>query len=88
MLNETEMKIKRDLFAEILDLEQNYIVIKSFIVWKDYDVTVIGSNIQSFKDSLSRASAFVLGLFNLKCKRVNIQWESLFTSLDYALATF
>ena len=54
---------------------------------KDYDVSVIGQSIQSFKDSLSRASAFVLALYNLKGKRVNIPWEPLFTNLDYALAT-
>ena len=88
MLNETEIKIKQDLFAEILDLEKNYRIIESFVVGKDYDVTVIGSSIQSFKDNLSRASAFVLALYNLKGKRVNIPWEPLFTSLDYALATF
>jgi len=54
---------------------------------KDYDVSVLGQSIQSFKDSLSRASAFVLALYNLKGKRVNIPWEPLFTNLDYALAT-
>jgi hypothetical protein len=43
--------------------------------------------ILSFKDSLSRASAFVLALYNLKGRRVSIPWEPLFTSLDYALAT-
>ena len=86
MLNETEIKIKRDLFAEILELEQNYIVIKSFVAGKDYEVTVIGLSIQAFKDSLSRASAFVLGLYNLKGKRVNIPLESLFTSLDYGIS--
>jgi hypothetical protein len=42
---------------------------------------------QTFKDSLSRASAYVLALYNLKGRRVNIPWESLFTSLDYAIAT-
>jgi hypothetical protein len=87
MQNDTETKIKQDLFAEIQNLEQNYKVIESFIAGKDYDVTVIGSSIQSFKGSLSRASAFVLALYNFKGKRVNIPWESLFTSLDYALAT-
>ena len=87
MQNDTETKIKQDLFAEIQNLEQNYKVIESFIAGKDYDVTVIGSSIQSFKDSLSRASAFVLALYNFKGKRVNIPWEPLFTSLDYALAT-
>ena len=87
MQNDTEIKIKQDLFAEILNLEQNYKVLKSFVAGKDYDVTVLGSSIQSFKDSLSRASAFVLALYNLKGKRVNIPWEPLFTSLDYALAT-
>jgi hypothetical protein len=87
MQNDAETKIKQDLFAEILNLEQNYKVIEGFVSGKDYDVTVIGSSIQSFKDSLSRASAFVLALYNLKGKRVNIPWEPLFTNLDYALAT-
>jgi hypothetical protein len=87
MQNDTETKIKQDLFAEIQNLEQNCKVIESFIAGKDYGVTVIGPSIQSFKDSLSRASAFVLALYNFKGKRVNIPWDPLFTSLDYALAT-
>jgi hypothetical protein len=87
MQNDTEAKIKQDLFAEIQNLENNYVVIKGFLSGKDYDVTVIGGAIHAFKDSLSRASAFVLALYNLKGKRVNIPWEPLFTSLDYALAT-
>jgi hypothetical protein len=87
MQNDTETKIKQDLLAEIQNLEQNYKIIQSFIAGKDYDVTIIGSSIQSFKDSLSRASAFVLALYNFKGKRVNIPWEPLFTNLDYALAT-
>jgi hypothetical protein len=87
MQNDAEGKIKQDLLFEIQNLEQNYSVIKSFVAGKDYDVAVLGSSIQTFKDSLSRASAFVLALYNLKGKRVNIPWEPLFTSLDYALAT-
>ena len=87
MQDGTEPKIKQDLLVEIHNLEQNYKVIKGFISGKEYDVEVIGSSIQSFKDSLSRASAFVLALYNLKGKRVNIPWEPLFTSLDYVLAT-
>jgi hypothetical protein len=87
MQNDAETKIKQDLLAEILNLEQNYKVMDSFIAGKDYDVAVLGQSIQSYKDSLSRASAFVLALYNLKGKRVNIPWEPLFTNLDYALAT-
>lgn len=87
MQNNTEEKIKQDLLGEIQNLEQNYQVIQGFITGKDYDVTLVGNSVQSFKDSLSRASAFVLALYNLKGKRVNIPWEALFTSLDYALAT-
>ena len=87
MADNTETKIKQDLFAEIQNLEQNYKVIKSFLSATDYDAITLGGTIQSFKDSLSRASAFVLALYNLKGKRVNIPWEPLFTSLDYALAT-
>ena len=87
MQNDVETKIKQDLLAEIQCLEQNYKIIENFAAGKEYEVTVVGSSIQSFKDSLSRASAFVLALYNLKGKRVNIPWEPLFTSLDYALAT-
>jgi hypothetical protein len=87
MQDNTESRIKQDLFAETQNLEQNYKVIESFLSGKDYDSLAIGEAIQSFKDSLSRASAFVLALYNLKGKRVSIPWEPLFTSLDYALAT-
>src|ERR1039458_6696195 len=87
MQNDTETKIKQDLLAEIQNLEQNYKVIDGFISGKDYDITTIGTSIQSFRDSLSRASAFVLALYNFKGKRVSIPWEPLFTNLDYALAT-
>ena len=87
MQDNTEAKIKQDLIAEIQNLEQNYMVIKNFLSGKDYDNITIGQSIQSFKDSLSRSSAFVLALYNLKGKRVNIPWDPLFTSLDYALAT-
>ena len=87
MQSDAETKIKQDLYVEILNLEQNYKVIQGFMAGKDYDVSVIGQSIQSFKDSLSRASSFVLALYNLKGKRVNIPWEPLFINLDYALAT-
>ncbi|MGO8807653.1 MAG: hypothetical protein ACLQO7_13870 [Candidatus Bathyarchaeia archaeon] len=86
-MSEAETKLKQDLFVEIKNLEQNHTVIRSFTSGKDYDALAIGATLQSFKDSLSRASAFVLALYNLKGKRVNIPWEPLFTSLDYALAT-
>ena len=87
MQNDTETKIKQDLLAEIQTLEQNYKMLAGFISGNDYDPMTIGNSIQAFKDSLSRASAFVLALYNLKGRRVNIPWEPLFTSLDYALAT-
>ena len=87
MQNDTEKKIKQDLLAEIQTLEQNYRVLAGFISGTDYDPMTIGTSLQAFKDSLSRASAFVLALYNLKGRRVNIPWEPLFTNLDYALAT-
>jgi hypothetical protein len=87
MPDNTEEKIKKDLFVEIQNLEQNFAVISGFLSGKDYDSITIGQTIQSFKDSLSRASAFVLALYNLKGKRVSIPWDPLFTSLDYAVAT-
>ena len=87
MAGNAEANIKQDLFVEIQNLEQNYAVMRSFLGGEDYDNITLGQTIQSFKDGLSRASAFVLALYNLKGKRVSIPWEPLFTSLDYALAT-
>ena len=87
MADNTETKIKQDLLVEIQNLHQSYLAIESFLGGKDFDSLELGITIQTFKDSLSRASAFVLALYNLKGKRVNIPWETLFTSLDYALAT-
>ena len=87
MQNDAETKIKQDLLAEIQTLEQNYKVLAGFISGTDYDPMTVGTSLQAFKDSLSRASAFVLALYNLKGRRVNIPWEPLFTNLDYALAT-
>lgn len=87
MQDETEARIKQDLSEEIQKLEQNYSIIKGFIAGQDLDTPTLTATIQAFKDSLSRASAFVLALYNLKGERVNIPWETLFTSLDYALAT-
>jgi len=86
-MSDAEERIKQYLSVEIENLEKDYDVIGSFVSGRDYDSLVIGGTLQSFKDSLSRASAFVLALYNLKGKRVNIPWEPLFTSLDYALAT-
>jgi len=87
MQNDAEAKIKQDLLVEIQILSENFIVIDGFVRGNDYDSVLLGTSIQSFKDSLSRASAFVLALYNLKGKRVSIPWEQLFTSLDYAIAT-
>lgn len=84
---DTEAKIKQDILAEIQVMNENYRIIAGFISGQDYDPATIGNSMQTFKDSLSRASAYVLALYNLKGRRVNIPWESLFTILDYAIAT-
>ena len=84
---DTEAQIKQDLLAEIQTLDLNYRIIVGFMSGQDYDPMTIGGSIQTFKNSLSRASAFVLALYNLKGKRVTIPWETLFTNLDFALAT-
>jgi len=87
MQNDTEAKIKADILAETQTLEQNYSTIAGFILGTDYDPATIGNSLQAFKDSLNRASAYVLTLYNLKGQYISIPWEPLFTSLDYALAT-
>jgi len=87
MQDKAEEHIKNDLLAEIQYLEAKYVTIKNFLAGKVMDFLLVGSTLQEFKDSLSRASAFVLTLYNLRGKRVNIPWEPLFTNLDYALAT-
>ena len=66
MSSDTEAKIKQDLLAEIQVLEQNYKVLAGFILGTDYDPITIGNSIQTFKDSLSRASAYVLASTTLR----------------------
>lgn len=84
---DTEAKIKQDILAEIQVMNENYRILAGFIAGQDYDPATVGNSMQAFKDSLSRASAYVLALYNLKGRRVTIPWESLFTNLDYAIAT-
>jgi len=80
-----EMKIRQDLSAEITLLEESYRQIKNQLLAKDYNASVVVSALKTFKDSLNRASAYVLTLFTLKGKQVNITWDHLFTHLDYTL---
>jgi hypothetical protein len=87
MLGNAEFKLKQDLLEEISKLTEASVVLGDFLNGKDFKITEITYNLQAFKDSLSRASAYALALYNLKGKRVTIPWEPLFTSLDYALAT-
>ena len=86
-MTEAEAKIKQDIIVEIQGLEENYKVLASFVAGTDYEPMTIGTSMQAFKDSLSRASAYVLALYNLKGQRVNIPWEQLFNNLDYAIKT-
>ncbi len=86
-MTEAEARIKQDILVEIQTLQENYKVLASFVAGTDYDPMTIGTSMQAFKDSLSRASAYVLALYNLKGQRVNIPWEPLFNSLDYAIKT-
>jgi hypothetical protein len=87
MVDSAESKLKQDLLQEIAVLQESSSVLGDFLGGKDFDIMQISSNLKTFKDSLSRASGFVLALYNLKGKRVTIPWDPLFTSLDYALAT-
>jgi hypothetical protein len=87
MSSDPEAQIKRDLLSEIQILDQNYRVIAGFVAGQDYDPATIGTSSQSFKNSLNRSSAYVLALYNLRGQRVTIPWETLFTNLDFALAT-
>lgn len=84
---DTEAKIKQDILAEIQVMNENYRILAGFIAGQDYDPATVGNSMQAFKDSLSRASAYVLALYNLKGRRVTIPWDPLFTNLDYAIAT-
>ncbi|MGD6808895.1 MAG: hypothetical protein ACQCN3_04275 [Candidatus Bathyarchaeia archaeon] len=83
----TEAKIKQDLSAEIVQLDESYRQIRSSLSEKEYDAFAVACSIRAFKDSLSRASAYTLTLYKLRGQKVNIPWEQLFTNLDYALAT-
>jgi hypothetical protein len=86
MSAEAEVKLRQNLYAEISLLEESYRQINSSLFASDYDALVVASALKTFKDSLSRASAYALSLYTLRGKRVTISWEHLFTHLDYALA--
>jgi hypothetical protein len=83
----TEAKIRQDLSVEIDNLQESYHQLKNAFAAKDYDQLAAATAIRAFKDSLNRASAYTMTLYNLRGHRVNIPWEQLFTNLDYALAT-
>jgi hypothetical protein len=87
MHDDAEARIKLDLTQEIQTLQENYALIKKYLSGANYPITEMIGIIKAYKDSLNRASAFVLAFYNLRGQRVNIPWEPLFTSLDYALAT-
>lgn len=82
-----ETRLRQDLLAEIETLENYYKVLSSYLAGAEYDPAEIRGNLQIFKASLSRASAYLLTLYNLKGQRIKIPWEPLFTNLDHALAT-
>ncbi|MCL2134571.1 MAG: hypothetical protein FWH37_03335 [Candidatus Bathyarchaeota archaeon] len=86
MSGETEVKIRQDLYAEIVLLEESYRRIYSCLLSSEYDASAVAFALKTFKDSLNRASTYVLTLYTLRGKRVNISWDHLFTHLDYALA--
>ncbi|MCX8150307.1 MAG: hypothetical protein N3D85_02220 [Candidatus Bathyarchaeota archaeon] len=87
MQTETENKIKQDLLVEIHNLENYYALLNNYLSGKEYEATQIRSILQLFKASLSRTSAYLLTLYNLKGQRIKIPWEQLFTNLDHTLAT-
>jgi hypothetical protein len=86
MSGAAEVKVRQDLFAEIVLLEESYCQINSGLLAKDYDAGAVAFALKTFKDSLNRASAFTLTLYTLRGKRVSISWDHLFTHLDYAIA--
>ena len=86
MSGEAEVKIRQDLSVEIALLESSYSQVISGLSARDYDASVVASALKTFKDSLSRASAFTLTLYTLKGKQINISWDHLFTHLDYAIS--
>jgi hypothetical protein len=87
MQNEAEIRIKQELIAEILNLEKFYGSLKDYLLGAEYNAVEIRGNLQVFKDSLNKVSAYILALYNLKGQRIKIPWESLFTNVDLALAT-
>ncbi len=85
--DDAESRIRQDLIAEIVNVEQTYRSIKSNLAAKNYDSVAVGASLKDFKDSLNRASAYTLAFYKLHGQIVKIPWEQLFTTIDYALAT-
>ena len=88
MQNGADARIKNELFCEIQLLEENFKIIRDYLAGAEYEITDIHMALQKFRDGLSRASAYILALYNLRGQKIkNIPWEPLFTNIDYALAT-
>jgi hypothetical protein len=83
----TENRLKLDLLGEIETLENYFKILRNCLAGTDCVAIEIRDSLQNFKGSLSRASAYLLALYNLKGQRIKIPWESLFTNLDNAIAT-
>jgi hypothetical protein len=88
MQNEIDARISSELCSEIHRLEESYKIIREYLLGVEIDTTEVHIALQKFKDNLSVASAHILALYNIRGQKIrSIPWESLFTNIDYALAT-
>jgi hypothetical protein len=79
--------MRAELTAEILGLEDNYLVIRRYLSGEEFDPLEIVSSLHAFKTGLDRISAQILAIYELRGHRTKITWESLLENLGNALDT-
>jgi hypothetical protein len=79
--------MKAELTAEILWLEEKYLVIRRYLSGTEFDPLEIVGSLHAFKTGLDRISAKILALYKLNGHRTKITWESLLENLGNALET-
>ena len=79
--------MKAELTAEILGLEEKYLIMRRYLSGEEFDPLEIVGSLHAFKTGLDRISAQILAIYELKGHRTKITWESLIENLSNASDT-
>ena len=87
MQDEKDAQMKSQLSAEIQSLEETYLILRNYLLGKEYDSLEMVGTLRVFKDKLDGVSAHILTFYTLKGQRTNITWDQLLNNITNALET-